>query len=106
TAELGTAGCDSGGCFLMGASSFEDGAHPLGTWRQVPATYDNSSKTFRVFLDGVEDGRAIAQTVANLQLTPGESVLLGARKAGGGPPLVGGLDEVQIFNRALRALEI
>src|SRR4030095_2490334 len=100
SAPLGGGACDSGGCWVTGAGTFVDANHPLGTWRHVAGTYDDATKTFRVYLDGVEDGRALMTTAAHPYQTIGEAVWIGARKAFG-TPTTGRIDDVRIYNGLL-----
>lgn len=80
-------------------------AIPLGSWHHVAATYDGS--TWRLYLDGELDGEATAN--AEPRYDSIQHFGLGAAfnsegAAAGG--LVGALDEVRIYSRALDAGEL
>lgn len=79
------------------------GAVSIGTWCHVVATRDNATKYGRIYING-----ALSGTPINYLLTPAssaEGVYMGKRFSGGGF-VVGIIDEVQIYNRALSPTEI
>jgi len=98
--------CDPGGCATVGASAVVDGAHPFGTWRHIAATVDNSTKTVRVYLDGVEDAEATWPTAGSPR-TNDQALQIGRRKHSNVPgDTNGAIDDVRIYNRALPQAEI
>lgn len=80
-------------------------AVPLGSWHHVAATYDGA--TWRLYLDGVLDGESVADA------TPRQDSIqhfgLGAAfnsKGEAAGALIGALDEVRVYSRALTADEL
>jgi Concanavalin A-like lectin/glucanases superfamily/Putative Ig domain len=99
--------CTASVC-LRGAGDVVDATHPVGTWRHIAGTYDDTTKSLRVYLDGVLDGE-VSMTTTGTPVVNGESVQIGRRPFTGTPAdglLDGRIDEVRIYGRALGDSEI
>lgn len=80
-------------------------AIPLGSWHHVAATYDGA--TWRLYVDGVLDAESAANAVPrhdSIQHFALGAALNSKGEAAGG--LVGGLDEVRVYGRALSEAEL
>lgn len=90
-------------CALRGESEFVDAEHPVGTWRHIAGTYDQTTRTLRVYLDGVLDGEASFSGLATGAIqTNFFPLMIGKRSSVFGPGFVDGqIDDVRIFNFAL-----
>ena len=80
------------------------GAVPLNTWSHVAMTYDHTTGTFTIYVNGVSVG-----TVAN----PAQGIIgkdspiaIGREQSGQTRFFTGQIDEVEIFDRALTVAEI
>ena len=93
------------------SSGWPDGATTLvsinalstATWYQVTATYDSSSKTVKLFLNGVEQADS---TVSEITNASGQNVTFASYSSGASGFTDGNLDEVRIYNRALSPAEV
>jgi hypothetical protein len=74
----------------------------LGAWNHIVAVVDGSALTIQLFQDGV----ATASASAPDKFIPGNPYLYLGRWGGSGRPLLGVLDEVAIFDRALSAADV
>lgn len=80
-------------------------AVPLGQWHHVAATYDGT--TWRLYLDGVLDGEQVADAVPRFDSI--QHFGLGATFDSMGDPgggLLGAMDEVRVYSRALTDQEL
>lgn len=81
---------------------------PLHQWVQVTATLDGATGDMRLYLNGnlaAEDSTTIRPFAAlNSTLSPG--IAIGNTASDGDFPLVGGIDEVLLYNRALSPAEV
>ena len=89
------------------AAIFQHGSlGPNNTWQHVAVTYDPSTNTMRMFVNGADvGGGAPRPTLLNNSV----DVSVGARRLSGGPydlNFSGTVDEVAFFDRALSAAEI
>jgi hypothetical protein len=84
-------------------AAFTGGAVPLGRWVHMAGTYDGS--TMRIYLNGALVGQAGAVQGPAVDQTP---LLIGGNQNGStvGERLVGLLDELRLYQRALTAAEI
>lgn len=73
----------------------------LDTWYHVAATYDGA--VVQLYVDGTTDGDPVASD--NLELHP-DGIRIGGVDTGDDQNLVGQIDELTIYNRALGANEI
>ena len=95
------AGCDPGGCYLIGGQVIN-----TGTWHYITGVYDDTAKTMRVYVNGELDGEAIFATTGS-PMTNDEVVQIGKRKnPWGGPGANAKIDDLRIYNRALSETEI
>jgi len=69
-------------------------------WNHIAATYDLSSTTFKIFINGILDTSAVS---ANTPASNTDSLFIG-----GSPSLsyIGSVDEIRIWNRALADTEV
>jgi len=75
---------------------------PLGAWTHVVAVVDGAAFTIQLFHDDVPTAPAASMH----EFSPGNPYLYLGRWGGTGRPLVGMLDEVAIFDRALSTAEV
>lgn len=76
---------------------------PLGRWFHLAVTYDGSY--IRLFINGQEDVLARKPARGAIRTTFRNVLSIGAIDTGG-DPLVGALDDVRIYNRALSPTEV
>jgi hypothetical protein len=74
----------------------------LGAWTHIAAVVDGSALTIQLSHDGVPTVSASAMA----EFMPGNPYLYMGRWAGSGRPLVGVLDEVALFDRALSSADV
>lgn len=80
------------------------GALPTGKWLHLAGTYD-PSKAMRIYVDGVEQGAVTTNVPPIMRNSPSPANL--ARRGGDGCcGLIGEIDDVRVFNRALTPNEI
>lgn len=80
-----------------------------GTWHFLTGVYDASARTVRVYLDGVDDtGPATNNSVSTIAaaLAPGPMCPYIAASGNQSQLMIGSVDEVRIYDRALDAAEI
>lgn len=98
------------GLFLGGQSSavVSNDAVPLNTWTHVAAVFDGTTSKLTVYVNG--QASQIAEAVSNVTapFVNTEPVLIGAGDLGSNVRdfFHGGIDEVELFNRALSQAEI
>lgn len=92
--------CDSGGCFVQGATVLSTGVDYL-----IAGVYDDSVKTLKVYLNGNLDGQATFSTTGKPR-TNDQPLRIGRRNAQPNTVFPGQIDEVELFNRALTTEEI
>ncbi|MBC8231511.1 T9SS type A sorting domain-containing protein [bacterium] len=83
-------------------------AGDVGVWKHVAVTITASSKTVKIYVDGIlVDSTQIASDASSIQNSTAD-LLIGARKTFGAVELFfdGKIDEVSIWNRALTQMEI
>ena len=59
TVNIGSGQCNGNSCQAKGTSDFVSTSHPAGTWRHLVGTYEATTRTIRVYLDGVLEGEVI-----------------------------------------------
>ena len=96
----GSSFCDAGGCAAVMNDNFIDNTHPLGTWRLVTATYTDSQKTMRVYLDCGAPVVA-AFTTAGGPFNDASTLQVGERKANSSSHTRGAFDEVRVWGAVL-----
>jgi glucose/arabinose dehydrogenase/PKD repeat protein len=77
----------------------------LNTWYHVAGVYDATARTMNVYLNGQLNNGAVVGTVAAAQQNSSANVNIG-RRASGGYPFGGSVDDVRIYARALSVSEI
>jgi hypothetical protein len=101
TVTDGTAGCDTGGCYVKG----DVVAGAQFKWHHVAGVYTQSTHTLSVYVDGALAGQASFVSTGT-PVTNTETVQIGQRKYGTGDGWNGTIDEVRIYSRALATNEI
>ena len=76
----------------------------LNTWHHVAGVYNAAARTLDIFVNGVLDNSILVGTVPLQQNNSDSNVNIGKRD--GGYWFQGIIDEVQVYNRALRESEI
>lgn len=82
---------------------------PINQWHHVAMVYDSSSKTIRVYLDGVDDTVSTHGSPAGVFNVTDRDVGIGGWNFPVGPPrglFTGKIDEVRIWDRSLTPEEI
>ena len=81
-------------------------ALPLGKWAHIAGTFDSSTKTLRVYIDGTLSNSVAAEKATIFDSN--EPVLIGAADFGGGARkfFPGAIDEPRVWNRALSNAEV
>ncbi|MEO8664230.1 MAG: LamG-like jellyroll fold domain-containing protein [Ignavibacteria bacterium] len=74
----------------------------VNTWTHVSATYNATTNTFAIYLNGALNTSAVVAAASPPSNT--DSLYIGV--AGGGLPFAGQLDEVRLWKRALSATEV
>lgn len=94
--------CDPSGCGVRGTTVLE-----ADTWYHLATTYDDTTKTIRIYVNGVLDGEAVFNTTASPQQNI-ENVQIGRRKAVqfGGPGSNAIIDDVRLYSYALEQQDI
>lgn len=89
----------NGGNGILGTNSLND-----NIWHHVVGTYDNSSSTMRLYIDGVLDITLVGPTTP---IYPSDRNLNVGRWPGGGTQYFNGnISNAKIYNRALTAAEV
>ncbi len=76
----------------------------LNTWYHVAGVYNATTRTLDIYVNGVLDNGVLAGTVPAAQNNPTVNVNIGRRT--GGFYIMGKVDDVRIYNRALSPSEI
>ncbi|HMQ69903.1 MAG TPA: LamG domain-containing protein, partial [Ignavibacteria bacterium] len=75
---------------------------PVNTWTHIATTYDSTSSTFKIYINGLLDTSAVVAAASPHTNT--DSVFIGI--SGTSTPFAGKLDEVRVWNTALSNLTI
>jgi hypothetical protein len=76
------------------------------TWYHVAGVYDATARTLNVYLNGQLDNGALVGSVAGSQRNSEQPVNIGRRPGYAGFEFAGVLDNVRIYNRALRQADV
>ena len=85
------------------AARWNDLSRGARHWLRGP---NAAAQTMDVYLNGVLDNGAMVGTIASSQMNSSVPVAIGKRSGASGYEFNGGIDEVQLYNRALSAAEI
>lgn len=98
------------GLYLGGQSSAIVSADiiPLNTWTHVAGVFDGQAHTLTVYVNGHASQLAVAVSGVSAPFVTNEPVLIGAGDLGSNVRdyFHGGIDEVELFNRAITQAEI
>lgn len=93
--SVGQGGCDGGGCYVYGDAGFVDAEHPVGTWREVMAVYDDTAKSLSLYVDCTLVAQATFVTTLHAFTSDGP-LQIGMRDTVWG--FKGNIDDVRIWS--------
>lgn len=76
------------------------------TWVHIVATMNSLDNSMKIFLNGVEDGSANTYPIADVSGDSNYSLYIKCYKDGGSSGVLGSMDDLRIYNRALTAIEV
>jgi len=80
--------------------------YTTNVWYHVAATYDASTQTIEVYVNGARDTDSCDASVPSSQNDSAANALIGARDSVLSRPWTGQIDDVRVYNRALSASEV